>query len=253
MLVQKDLTVEADLGLGVNPLTWNIILRKPESLHYFTGEGRIRCLGEGCRRLKAKVSGAQSEDEKMLTLAVITAQEDELGQRCPRRTLTTSLAVSSRSQRQEAFLERRTGGVRGEGTLRHPLGVGTGRSELDLRLRAGRVCPRLRLQGPASNLGGPSGAAPGSRGLGPGPRPGGGRVPWAGRCWPSRRGGEERGGRRRRRGLVKGSATCLWSLFIPPSPGVRQPPPPTPPPPPDRPRASAPGAGLRVPARRAPP
>lgn len=50
------------------------------------------------------------------------------------------------------------------------------------------------------------------------PRPGGGPVPWAGRCRRSRRGGEERGGRRsRRRGLVKGSATCLRSLFIPPS------------------------------------
>ncbi|MXQ80542.1 hypothetical protein E5288_WYG009085 [Bos mutus] len=60
MLVQKDLTVEADLGLGVNPLTWNIILRKPESLHYFTGEGRIRCLGEGCRRLKAKENQQKS-------------------------------------------------------------------------------------------------------------------------------------------------------------------------------------------------
>lgn len=172
----------------------------------------------------------------MLALAVITAQEDELGPRRPRRTLTTSLAVSSRSQRQEAFLERRTAGVRGEGTLRHPRGVGTGRLGLDLRLRAGRVCPRLRLQGPASSLGGPSGAAPGSRGPGPGPRPGGGGVPWAGRCWRSRRGGEERGGRRGRRGPVKGSATCLRSLFIPPSPGVRQPPPP-----PERPSASAPG------------
>lgn len=49
MLVQEDLTVEADLGLGLglSPLTWNIILRKSESLHCFTGEGRIRCLGRG--------------------------------------------------------------------------------------------------------------------------------------------------------------------------------------------------------------
>lgn len=47
MLVQEDLTVEADLGLGLSPLTWNTILRKSESLHCFTGEGRIRCLGRG--------------------------------------------------------------------------------------------------------------------------------------------------------------------------------------------------------------
>ena len=39
----------------------------------------------------------------MLALAVITAQEDKLGPRRPRRTLTTSLAVSSRSQRQEKY------------------------------------------------------------------------------------------------------------------------------------------------------
>ena len=49
ILVQKDLTVEADLGLGVNPLTWNIILRKPESLHCFMlgnfWEKLCHCLG----------------------------------------------------------------------------------------------------------------------------------------------------------------------------------------------------------------
>lgn len=105
--------------------------------------------------------------------------------------------------------------------------------------RAARSSPRPELAEPLPRVGSRAG-----------PRPGGGRVPWAGRCWRSRRGGEERGGRRsRRRGLVKGSATCLRSLFIPPSresgsrlrrhPCVLA--------------SLLPGAGLRVPARRAPP
>lgn len=182
----------------------------------------------------------------MLALAVITAQEDELGPRRPRRTLPTSLAVSSRSQRQDAFLERRTAGVRGEGTLRHPLGVGTGRRGLDLRLRAGRVCPRLRLQGPASNRGGPSGAAPGSRGPGPGPRPGGGGYPGLGAAGGadgaerSAAGGAGGGGRSREVRRVCGAFLYL----LPRESGSRR-------------RASVLAPPLqgwaRVPARRAPP
>ena len=67
MLVQKDLTVEADLGLGVNPLTWNIILRKPESLHCFTGEGRSRCLGGGVQGIFFQDCFGYLESPEMLS------------------------------------------------------------------------------------------------------------------------------------------------------------------------------------------
>lgn len=132
-----------------------------------------------------------------------------------------------------------------------PTGSGEGEGEFDPRVargacesarRAARSCLRLELASPLPRVGSRAG-----------PRPGGGRVPWVGRCWRSRWGGEERGGRRsRRRGLVKGSATCLRRLFIPPSresgssrcrcyrhPCVLASP--------------LPGAGLPVPARRASP
>lgn len=73
-----------------------------------------------------------------------------------------------------------------------------------------------------------------------GTRPGGGRVPWAGRCWRSRRGGEERGGGRSgRRGPVKGSATCLREPFYTSFPGAG---PQQPPPRSESPRTSAPGS-----------
>lgn len=132
-----------------------------------------------------------------------------------------------------------------------PPGVGRVRVNLTRGCARGRpIRPSGRQVLPRTWAGG---AAPASREPRRGPRPDGGRVPWAGRCWRSRRGGEERGGRRsRRRGLVKGSATCLRSLFIPPSPefGSRRC---------RRHRhlrvlaSLLPGAGLRVPARRVQP
>lgn len=68
--------MEAD-GLSLNPLTWKIILRKSESLNCFMGESRTRCLGQGPQEAEGK--SQQREDQKMSTVAVITANEDKLG------------------------------------------------------------------------------------------------------------------------------------------------------------------------------